>query len=63
MRSRSSWDEYIEENENASSICEKMIILEQFGGKGEYAKFAETTLEDILERRSDLKDVEKMLLE
>lgn len=63
VRSRSSWGEYLKEGENASGICEKGIILEQFENKAEYAKFAETTLEDILERRSDLKDLEEMFLE
>lgn len=58
---RSSWGEYM--GEEKKGFCEKRIISEQFRNKGDYKKFAETSLRDILERRTDLKDIEKMLLE
>lgn len=63
VRSRSSWDEYVEGNEDTPGICEKGIILEQFENKEDYKKFAIATLKDVLERRSELKDLEEMFLE
>lgn len=61
--SRSSWDEYVEGDENTPGICEKGIVLEQFENKEDYKKFAMMTLKDVLERRSELKDFEEMFLE
>lgn len=61
VESRSSWAEYMGEVKNP--FCDKDIILEQFRNKKEYQKFAESSLSDILERRADMKDVEKLLLE
>lgn len=63
LRSVSSWGEYVEEDKNAPSICAKDIILGQFKNRAEYKEFATSTLKDIIERRTDLKDIEKMLLE
>jgi len=63
VRSRSSWSEYVDGNEDIPDICEKDIILDQFKDREEYKNFATETLEDILERRSNLKDLEDMFLE
>ncbi len=54
--SKSSWGEY---KNNSKGFCEKDIILGQFNNSGEYKKFAESSLVDILER----KDMEKLLLD
>lgn len=61
VKSQSSWGEYVRDMENG--LCEKGIILEQFGNKKEYQEFAESSLSAILEKRADVKDMEKMLLE
>ena len=63
MQSVSSWREYAEEDENAQGICAKDIILGQFRNRREYKEFATSTLKDIIERRTDLKDLEKIFLE
>lgn len=47
---RSSWNEYI--GENNGCLCEKSIVLDQFNRIGEYAKFAEDTLKNIIERKA-----------
>lgn len=58
--SKSSWSEY----DNATSgICEKEIILGQFKNSGDYKKFAESSLEDILQRRGVRDDIKNFLLE
>lgn len=54
---RSSWSEYVNNNENA--FCEKKIVLGQFNNPEEYKKFAESSLIDIRER----KEMKKLLLE
>jgi len=61
VQSRSSWDEY--KGEIKGGLCSKNIILEQFKNKREYQKFAQSALESILERKEDMKEVEKYLLE
>ena len=79
VKSRTSWGEYMGEKntseKNVKNIdkiqdtklkrdfCTKDIILEQFRNKKEYREFAESSLSGILERRADMKDVEKLLLE
>lgn len=47
---KSSWREYIDENIK-NSFCTKDIILGQFKNKADYKKFAEESLESILEKR------------
>lgn len=47
---KSSWREYIN-NDYKNSFCEKDIILGQFKNKADYKKFAEESLESILEKR------------
>ena len=59
----SSWEEYVRIGKKANDICAKEIILEQFRNKSEYKEFATASLDDIVERRTNLKDIEKMLLE
>lgn len=58
---RSSWGEYMDES--IKGICEKEIILGQFRDIGEYEKFAISSLESILKRKEDLKEVRSLLLE
>ena len=61
IQSKSSWREYIGENEE--DFCTKDIILGQFDTKEEYRKVAEETLDGILDRRYDVNDIEKYFLE
>lgn len=58
--SRSSWGEY---TEGVKGICEKEIILDQFRSVDEYKKFALSSLESILQRRNESKDLDILLLE
>ncbi len=55
---RSSWTEYIG---NISGFCKKGIVLGRFKDKSEYAKFAQESLKNIVERKLVLKDLEKNL--
>jgi len=48
---RSSWGEYV--GESQKSLCEKDIILDQFGSISEYKDFAKSSLQDIVARRND----------
>ena len=50
VKSRSSWGEYI--GESKSNFCDKSIVLGQYKNMGEYKKFAQSSLEDILKRRA-----------
>lgn len=52
----SSWDEYL--GKSKENFCEKSVIPGQFRSIDEYKKFAESSLEDILERRG-LKEEEE----
>lgn len=56
-KSKSSWEEYL--NPSISGFCEKGIVLGQFNNFSEYKEFAESSLENIKER----KELEKLLLE
>jgi|SRR3989344_7596276 len=61
---KTSWEEYGSVNKRKrGEFCKKGIILDQFKNKKEYKKFAESSLKDILERRSKLEDLDKLLLE
>lgn len=52
----SGWDEYIK---NARfNFCEKNDVLGQFKNRNEYRKFAERSLEGILERKEILREIE-----
>lgn len=61
VESKSSWGEYTENG--IRGICEKEIILEQFGGADEYKEFALSSLESIIQRKEELKDLDRFLLE
>lgn len=58
---KSSWGEYTDTK--IKGICEKKIILGQFGSMSEYKKFALSSLEIILKRKEELKDIGEFLLE
>ncbi len=53
----SSWDEYI--GRVKYNFCEKRDILGQFKNKNDYKKFAERSLEGILERKEILRELEE----
>lgn len=61
VKSKSSWGEYTDLS--IKGICEKEIIWGQFGGTDEYKEFALSSLESIVQRREELKDFDKFLLE
>jgi len=51
---RSSFDEYVHDGYQSTYFtCDKEIILGQFNSRDDYKKFAEETLEGILERRKN----------
>ncbi|HEY4493199.1 MAG TPA: transposase [Candidatus Paceibacterota bacterium] len=57
---KSSWEEYVS---GKAGLCEKSIILEQFGSLKEYEKFALGSLELSLERKKEEKELASLLLE
>lgn len=57
--SKSSWEEYLENNSYGFNFCKKDIILGQFNSVDEYKNFAEDSLKNIRER----KEMKKFLLE
>lgn len=59
--SLSSWEEY--SDGNVKGICEKKIILGQFRNVNEYKEFATSSIESIINRKNELKDFNKLLLE
>jgi len=61
VRSRSSWEEYTDPK--IKGICEKEIILGQFKNMDEYKEFALSSLESIIKRKDELKDIDNFLLE
>ncbi len=61
VESMSSWGEYMDKG--IKGICEKEIILGQFKNVSEYKEFALSSLEAILKRKEDLKDLDRFLLE
>lgn len=61
VESKSSWGEYMDKKING--ICEKGIILEQFNNVHDYEKFALLSLESILQKKEELRDLDKLLLE
>ncbi|MDO8589874.1 MAG: transposase [bacterium] len=58
--SKSSWVEYI--GESREEFCDKSIILDQFKNGGEYKRFAESTLRDIIDRKILLAELEDELM-
>lgn len=61
LASRSSWGEYT--GTGIKGVCEKDIIIGQFGSVEEYKKFALASLESITQRKEELKDFDRFLLE
>ena len=61
VESVSSWKEYTDKG--IKGICEKEIILGQFENVGEYEKFALSSLGSIIQRKVEMKDFDKLLLE
>jgi len=61
VESRSSWGECTDIS--VKGICEKGIILGQFGNVEEYKEFALSSLESIIQRKEELKDFDKFMLE
>jgi REP element-mobilizing transposase RayT len=57
MFTKSSWDEYLSDK-SVVGLCEKNIILEQFKNIGKYKQFAESTLQDIVQRKSLIQELE-----
>lgn len=61
VKSMSSWGEYV--GEGVKGICEKEIILGQFKNADEYKEFALSSLVSIINRKQEIKDFDKFLLE
>ena len=61
VRSRSSWGEYTDAR--IEGICEKDIILGQFGDSEGYREFALSSLESIIKRKEEFKGIGSFLLE
>ena len=61
VKSMSSWGEYTDKR--IKGICEKDIILGQFKTIGAYKKFALSSLESIVERKAELRNMGEFLLE
>jgi len=61
VESMSSWGEYT--NKEIKGVCEKEIILGQFGNSNEYEKFALSSLESIIKRKVEMKDFDELLFE
>ncbi len=59
--SQLGWDEYMSGAKDG--ICKKDIILKQFKNTREYRKFAEETLETILEKKQLSKELKSLLIE
>lgn len=57
----SSWNEYI--SKTKENLCKKDIILSQFKNIREYKEFAENSLEDILERKENAKELWNLFLD
>lgn len=63
VKSRSSWEEYIKDNNAVPEICVKENVLGQFQNILEYKRFAENSLSGIIERRDISKKLEDLMLE
>ncbi len=61
MQSVSSWEDY--KIGRKSELCDPSIVLDQFGRISEYQRFAEMSLRDILQRKEERRDLERLLLE
>lgn len=61
VRSKSSWKEYVDDG--VEGICDKEVILGQFYSTDEYKEFALSSLDSIIQRKDELKDLDTLLLE
>ena len=61
IESLSSWGEYTDIG--VKGICEKEIILGQFENVEEYKEFALSSLESIIQRKEEMKDFDRFMLE
>ena len=61
VKSRSSWGEYT--GKSKGDFCNKDIILEQYKSVREYQKFAESSVEDMIKKKVEMKKMEGYLLE
>lgn len=65
--SKSSWGEYTWKERAwrgmKMRICKKEIILDQFADRDEYKKFALSSLKSIIQKKEELKDIGRFLLE
>ncbi len=61
VKSLSSWGEYTDKRING--VCEKEIVLGQFGSADEYREFALSSLDAIIKRKEELRDIGSFLLE
>ena len=59
--SKTSWEEYL--GESTEEFCDKNIVIEQFKNREEYKKFAEESLESILKRKLQIKELEDLGIE
>ena len=57
---KSCWNEYVN---GEIGLCEKEIILKQFKSTKEYEKFALSSLQNIIERKTLLRQLEEFLIE
>lgn len=63
VKSMSSWGEYTDTDKKIKGICEKDIILGQFKNAKEYKTFALSSLDTIIERKEELRNIDEFLLE
>jgi REP element-mobilizing transposase RayT len=61
VNSMTSFDEYT--GKRGKAMCNSGVILEQFRNKKEYTQFAKESLQTILQKKKDLKELELLLLE
>src|SRR3989344_2001179 len=59
---RSSWNHYIQ-NEVVAVQCEKDIVLDQFRSINEYKEFALSSLEDMIQRKKEEKELKLLLID
>ncbi len=56
---KSSWNEYI--GKSNYFICDKNLILEQFGSSDKYRKFAESSLKEIVKTKENKQSIEMLI--
>ena len=60
---KSSWSEYIDKDARGIGICEKDIILGQFKSSEKYKRFALSSLDSIIERKTKEKEWQATLID